>query len=141
MKNFLLLLTFSIGIQGWTHAQSTDTTASQEFPGIYSSPHQKNLSPLAQRAARQLNTLHKKLNLNQDQVIQLRMVLLNLNVALDSLRTNPSGDKKMDNKTRRTIMQEADGKTYALLTTQQQLLYAQWKEDKRAKANTPPKQP
>ena len=30
----------------------------------------------------------KKLNLQQDQVIQLRMILLNLNVSLDSLRSN-----------------------------------------------------
>src|SRR5580658_179511 len=75
----------------------------------------------------------KKLNLNQDQVIRLRMVLLNFNVALDSLRTNPSADKRANNQARRAISQDADGKIYAVLTTDQQVAYAQWKQEQQLK--------
>jgi hypothetical protein len=138
MKRYLLLLIFSIGIQGWIQAQSTDTTT--QDPGYQSSQKssatasrdtqspgpQKQVSPL-QRATRQLTVLQDKLNLNQNQVVQLRMILLNANISLDSLHSNPSGDQKADNKSRRAILQDADLKTYALLNTDQQLLYAQWK--------------
>jgi hypothetical protein len=143
MKRYLLLLIFSIGIRGWIHAQSTDTTT--QDPGYQSSQKssatrssaaasrdtqspdlQKKVSPL-QRATRQLTVLQDKLNLNQNQVVQLRMILLNTNISLDSLRSNSSGDQKADNKSRRAILQDADLKTYALLNTDQQLVYAQWK--------------
>ena len=148
MKRYLLLLIFSIGIRGLIHGQSTDTTT--QDPGYQSSQKssatrssaaasrdtqstdtqspdlQKKVSPL-QRATRQLTVLQDKLNLNQNQVVQLRMILLNANISLDSLRSNPSGDQKADNKSRRAILQDADLKTYALLNTDQQLLYAQWK--------------
>jgi hypothetical protein len=73
--------------------------------------------------------MQKKLNLNQDQVIKLRMILLTLNVSLDSLRSNPSADKKANKQARRAINQDADGKIYALLTTDQQVAYAQWKQE------------
>jgi hypothetical protein len=123
MKRYLLLLIFSIGILGWVHAQSTDTTTRDP---------QKKVSPL-QRVTRQLTTLQDKLNLNQNQVVQLRMILLNANISLDSLHSNPSGDQKADNKSRRAILQDADLKTYALLNTDQQLLYAQWKVERKQK--------
>jgi hypothetical protein len=134
MKCLLLLLFFGIGIQGWISAQTRDTTSSQD-PGYQSSPagssaSQKKVSP-AQKAARQLAVLQDKLNLNKDQVIQLRMILLNTNISLDSLRSDSGGDKKMENQARRTILQSADLKTYALLNTDQQLLYAQWKKQQK----------
>jgi hypothetical protein len=141
MKSTLLLLTLALGTALNTHAQTTDTTTSD--PGYTSAPGKAPVSP-TQRAARQLTMLQKKLNLNQDQVIKLRMVLLNLNVSLDSLRTNPSGDKKSDNKVRRAVTQDADGKIFALLTTDQQVAYANWKQEQqmkrqldRAARNTP----
>jgi hypothetical protein len=61
------------------------------------------------------------------------MILLRLNTALDSLRTNPSADKKADNQARRAINQDADGKIYAVLTTDQQVAYAQWKQEQQLK--------
>lgn len=93
---------------------------------------QKTLSP-AERAARQLTMLQKKLGLNEDQVIKLRIVLVNREATLDSLHSNPSGDKKTDNQTRRAINEDADGKTFAILTTDQQALYAKWKQDQQLK--------
>jgi hypothetical protein len=133
MKKVLFLLALAAAATGPALAQITDSTSDPGYTAAPAANAKKALSP-TQRAARQLNTLQQKLNLNQDQVIQLRMILLHLNVSLDSLRTSPSGDKKTDNKARRMITQEADGKTYALLTTDQQLLYAQWKKEQREKA-------
>ncbi|HUB61815.1 MAG TPA: hypothetical protein VL978_13970 [Puia sp.] len=125
MKQTLLLLALLIGIMHCGHTQTADSTTD---PGYTAAPAKQAASP-TQRAARQLNVLQKKLNLNQNQVIRLRMILLNLNVALDSLRTNPSPDKKTDNQARRNITRDADGKIYALLTTDQQVAYAQWKQE------------
>jgi len=125
MKQSLLLLALLIGIARFGYAQTPDSTTD---PGYEASPQKQVVSPTV-RAARQLTMLQKKLNLNQDQVIRLRMVLLNLNVALDSLRTNPSPDKRTSNQARRAIAQDADGKIYAVLTTDQQVAYAQWKQE------------
>jgi hypothetical protein len=130
MKKVLLLLALAAATACPALAQTGDSTSD---PGYTAAAPKKVMSP-TERAAHQLNVLQQKLNLNQDQVIQLRMILLNLNVSLDSLRSNPPGDKKTENKARRTITQEADGKTYALLTVEQQLLYAQWKNEQKQKA-------
>ncbi|HTR29024.1 MAG TPA: hypothetical protein VMH27_07125 [Puia sp.] len=137
MKRTLLLLAIAIGAALTGHAQTRDSTAkspadSTGDPG-YSSARGKTTASPTQRAARQLTTLQKKLNLNQDQVIKLRMILLNLDVSLDSLRSNPSGDKKSDNRARRAVTQDADGKIYALLTTDQQVAYAKWKQEQQLK--------
>ena len=128
MKSTILLLAILIGVSTSGHSQTPDTTTNP----VYTSPAKTPLSP-TQRAARQLTTLQKQLNLNQDQVIKLRMVLLSLNVSLDSLRANPSGDKRADNQARRAISQDADGKIYSLLTTDQQVVYAKWKQDRQLK--------
>jgi hypothetical protein len=129
MKQTLFLLSVLIGIACSGRAQTTDTTSD---PGYTSAPSKQPVSP-ALRAAHQLSLLQKKLNLNQDQVIKLRMVLLNLSVSLDSLRTNPSADRKANNQARRAITQDADGKIYAVLTTDQQVAYAQWKQEQQLK--------
>jgi hypothetical protein len=129
MKQSLLLLALLLGIARPGYAQTADSTTD---PGYESSPQKQVVSPTV-KAAHQLNVLQKKLNLNQDQVIRLRMVLLNFNVALDSLRTNPSPDKRANNQARRAITQDADGKIYAVLTTDQQVAYAQWKQEQELK--------
>jgi hypothetical protein len=136
MKSILLLLIFGIGLHGLIHAQSTDSSlydtpvrpgmAQQGAPGPKKSP--------PERAAQQLKVLANKLNLNQGQVIQLRMILLNKVIALDSINNNPSGDPKADGRARKSINQDADGRTYALLDTDQQLQYAQWKQEQKQRA-------
>jgi Spy/CpxP family protein refolding chaperone len=129
MKQPLLLVTLFIGIACSGYAQTTDTTSD---PGYDAAPAKQAASPTL-RAAHQLTVLQKKLNLTQDQVIKLRMVLLNFNISLDSLRTNPSTDKKANNQARRAITQDTDGKIYALLTTDQQAAYAKWKQEQQLK--------
>jgi hypothetical protein len=129
MKQTLLLPALLIGIACIGHAQTTDSTTD---PGYTAAPQKQPVSPTV-RASRQLAMFQKTLNLNQNQVIQLRPVLLRLNIALDSLRSNPSADKRSNNQARRAINQDADGKIYALLTTDQQVAYAQWKQEQELK--------
>jgi hypothetical protein len=125
---YLLALMSGIGLSGY--AQTADSTSD---PGYTTATSRQQVASPTQRAARQLAVFQQKLNLNQDQVIQLRMILLHLNVALDSLRTNPSADRKANNQARRAISQDADGRIYALLTTNQQVTYAQWKQEQQLK--------
>jgi hypothetical protein len=63
------------------------------------------------------------------------MILLNKVIALDSINNNPSGDPKADGRARKAINQDADGRIYALLNTDQQLQYAQWKEEQKQRAD------
>jgi hypothetical protein len=89
--------------------------------------------PPAQRAVRQLQMLQQRLSLNQDQVIKLNTVLLGENIALDSLRDHPSGDRKTDNMARRDILHNADVRIYSLLNEDQQAQYVLWKQEQRIK--------
>lgn len=129
MIKVVFLIALAAAITRPTLAQTTDSTTD---PGYTAAATKKTVSP-TERAARQLTSFQKKLNLTQDQVIKLRPILLRLNTALDSLRSNPSGDTKSDNQTRRSIARDADVKTYALLTTDQQVEYSKWKQDQQLK--------
>jgi hypothetical protein len=62
------------------------------------------------------------------------MILLNKVIALDSINNNPSGDPKADGQARKAINQDADSRIYAVLNTDQQLQYAQWKVEQKQKA-------
>ena len=53
----------------------------------------------------------------------MQVILIHRDVALDSLRNNPSSDRQA----RRSINREADQKINELLTADQKPLYAQWK--------------
>ena len=116
----LLILTLSLGLT--LHAQSTDTTV---FPIKKPNP--------AKQAVRQLKTLQQQLNLTEDQVTQMQVILIQRDVALDSLRNNPSGDRRSNGRARRQINQDADQKINALLTAGQKPLYQQWKQNEREK--------
>jgi hypothetical protein len=129
MIKVVLLLALAAPITCPAHAQTTDSTTD---PGYTAAAPKKAVSP-TERAARQLTMLQKKLNLTQDQVIQLRPILLRLNIGLDSLRSNSSGDTNSDNQSRHALTQDADVKTYALLTTDQQVDYTKWKQDQQLK--------
>ncbi len=119
MKQFILFTLFTVGLSMLVNAQTPDTT--QRAP---------KFSP-AQRAARQLKMMEKQLHLTEDQVLQMQVILINETVAMDSLRNNPSGDRRSTGRTRRGILQEADSKIAALLTDEQKPLYQQWKEQQR----------
>jgi len=129
MKRSLSLLIFTLSLGLTLHAQSTDTTGTQP----------KKPNPTKQ-AVHQLKTLQQQLNLTEDQVTQMQVILIQRDVALDSIRNYPSGDRRSDGRARRRINQDADQKINALLTADQKPLYQQWKQAQRAhrrEAQTP----
>lgn len=145
MKRLLILISIITGINGAILAQTADTTL-QQSPAP-SNTTQKGIQKgtPTKRAIHQLKALQEKLNLNEDQVDQVHIVLMNQAIALDSLKTNPSGDIKSDRRSRREIVQDADQKINALLTNDQKKLYQQWKDEQKAQrlqklnsAGTPP---
>jgi Spy/CpxP family protein refolding chaperone len=123
MKRFLLLLALGTTLTT-LHAQTADSTDMQQ--------EQPKASP-SERTAHQLTALTKKLNLTQDQVMQLRPILLNEISTLDSLRTHPAGNRRSGMQARRNIMQDTDSRITALLTDQQKPLYQEWKDEQKKK--------
>jgi hypothetical protein len=122
MKRSLGFIVFVVGLNILAHAQAPDTT--RQHPQIPSP---------AKQAAHQLKMLQQQLNLNDDQVLQLQVILINRDVALDSIRNNPSGNARSDGRTRRGINQDADQKINSMLTPEQKPLYQQWKQQQREK--------
>lgn len=120
MMRFLLLAGIGLSICLSTHAQIADSTLQQAQP---------KLSP-AEKAARQLKNLEKKLHLTQDQVLQLQVILINRDAAMDSARKNPSGNRRTDAVNRRGITQRADQQIDSMLTDDQKTLYQQWKQQR-----------
>ena len=121
MKRSLSLLIFILSLGLTLHAQSVDTTGAPP----------KKTNP-AKQAVRQLKMLQQQLNLTEDQVTQMQVILIQRDVALDSLRNNPSGDRHSNGHARRSINQDTDQKINALLTADQKPLYQQWKQTQRA---------
>jgi hypothetical protein len=114
MKRLALFALFTLTFQALLHAQAFIPKDSA-----------------TKRAVVQLKNLEKQLHLNEDQVLQLQVILINRDVAMDSIQHNPSGDRRTDNHARRSIQQDADQKINALLTDDQKTLYQQWKEKQK----------
>jgi hypothetical protein len=123
MKRSLLLILLVAGLHTLVHAQTTDTTL---HPGTLKTDP-------AKRAARLLRMLENQLHLTQDQVLQIQVILITQTVTMDSLRNNPSGDPRTDNRYRRAVLQHTDSQIMPLLTDQQKQLYQQWKTQQRQK--------
>jgi hypothetical protein len=123
MKRPLLLILLVTGLHTLALAQTPDTTLQ---------PGHKKPDP-AKRAARQLRMLENQLHLSQDQVLQVQVILITETVSLDSIRNNPSGNPRSDNRARRGVLQDADRQITALLTDEQKPLYQQWKAQQKQK--------
>ena len=137
MTRFALLLLFALSLSTLINAQTPDPyTPTQTTRGPKDSA--------TKRAVRQLKMLEKQLHLNEDQVLQLQVILINRDIAMDSLaRRHPVGPsapsdsgrasdfRRTDGKTRRSIQQDADQKINALLTDDQKPLYQQWKQQQK----------
>jgi hypothetical protein len=123
MKRSLLLILLVAGLHTLVHAQTTDSTL---HPGTLKTDP-------AKRAARLLRMLENQLHLTQDQVLQIQVILITQTVTMDSLRNNPSGDQRTDNRSRRAVVKNTDSQIMPLLTDQQKQLYQQWKTQQRQK--------
>ena len=94
---------------------------------------QRKPSP-ARQAARQLKSLEKQLHLSQDQVLRLQVILINRDVAMDSLRNESAGNGRGKAGSRRAIQQQTNRQIDSLLTDDQKPLYRQWKRQQRERA-------
>ena len=126
MKQIVLFALLTLSLHAIVNAQTPDP-----YTPLQQHPHSKDSA--TKRAVRQLKTLENRLHLNEDQVLQLQVILINRDVAMDSVQNNPSGDRRTDNRARRAIQQDADQKVNALLTEDQKTLYQQWKEEQKEK--------
>jgi hypothetical protein len=123
MMRILLLAGFGLLAFSYAEAQNQD-----------SSLPIRPKTPPTQQAARQLKNLEKQLHLTQDQVLELQVILINRDVAMDSLRNSPSTGGHSVARTRQSIRQQADRQIDSLLTNDQKVLYQQWKQQQKERA-------
>ena len=86
-----------------------------------------------QRAVNQTKALQKRLNLTPQQAEQANAIFLTQATRMDSLKANPSIDKKTDGITRRTILLTSASKINAILTPDQQQAFQQLMAEKKEK--------
>jgi len=89
MKRYLVLICCLIGMGGLAQAQTADSTSQPT-----SQSGVRKMSSPAKRAARQLNILQEKLNLEPGQVQQLNIILFDQATAMDSLSADHPGDRR-----------------------------------------------
>jgi thiamine biosynthesis lipoprotein ApbE len=100
MKKLILIASFIIGIGFMASAQVTKKTPEQ-------------------RAAHQTKALQKQLSLSQDQATQVQAALFTAATRLDSLKNNPSSDKKANQLNAKSIKLEAKKQVIAVLNDSQ----------------------
>lgn len=131
MKISILFLAFVIicfAAQSQSGATGNQVAQNNPIPQAQKLPPSPTL-----RAVHQLEALQERIDLTQDQAIILNSILLDENVALDSLSLHLTGDQKVDGQTRRDIYHNADVRIYSYLTDAQQLQYVLWKQEQRIK--------
>lgn len=128
----ILFSAFLLGLVTFSQAQTTDSTGSN--PPVIGGRGRGGRQPgtPTERAARQLTVLQKRLNLSQEQVQQVRMILIDRAAAIDSLQQHPSGQRRADNQARKAVADQIDQRINDLLTDDQKKLYQQWKDEQRA---------
>ena len=123
MKRVVQLLAYALVTALTSHAQ---TAAPAVNPPGQPQP--------VKQAIHQLEAMQERLNdLSQEQVISINSILLDENMALDSLHDHPSGDPKTDGQLRHSIQHDADVHIYGLLNENQQVQYVLWKQEQRIK--------
>lgn len=123
MKRSILFLAYITTIALATRAQ----TGATNIPSV--PPRQPQAT---QRAIHELQAMQERVaDLTPEQVINLNSILLDKNIALDSLHDHPSGDPKTDGQCRHNIVHDADVRIYSVLNDNQQVQYVLWKQEQR----------
>jgi len=105
MKKLILIASFIIGIGFMANAQISKKTPEQ-------------------RAAHQTKALQKQLSLSQDQATKVHTALFTAATRLDSLKNNPSADKKAYQLSAKSIKLEAKKQVIAVLNDSQKQKFA-----------------
>ena len=105
MKKLILIASFIIGIGFMASAQVTKKAPEQ-------------------RAAHQTKALQKQLSLSQDQATKVHTALFTAATRLDSLKSNPSSDKKANQLSAKSIKLQAKKQVIAVLNDSQKQKFA-----------------
>ena len=85
------------------------------------------------RAAHMTKALSKRLNLTAEQSQQVNAILLTQATRMDSLKNNPSADKRGNRMEARTIMLTSERDINALLNDTQKQEFADWQKSRKEK--------
>ena len=85
-----------------------------------------------QRAAHATKSLSKILNLTSDQASKVNAIFLAQATQMDSLKSDPSADKKGSHLAKKSIKLSTDKQLMAVLNSDQQKQYLQWEKMKKA---------
>ncbi|SHN06970.1 hypothetical protein [Mucilaginibacter sp. OK098] len=114
MKKLILLVSFITGLSLMAGAQITKKSPEQ-------------------RAAHLTKALQKRLNLSQDQATQVHTVFLTEVTRMDSLKSNPSSNKKANQLSAKSIKLEAKKQVIAVLNDSQNQKFAAWEKMRKEK--------
>jgi Na+-transporting methylmalonyl-CoA/oxaloacetate decarboxylase gamma subunit len=114
MKKLILVLSFIIGL------------------GFMASAQVNRKSP-EQRAARHTKELQKRLNLSQEQALQVHTAFLTMATRMDSLKNNLSADKKGKQLAAQRIRLETKKQVAAVLNEGQKQKFATWEKMRKEK--------
>jgi hypothetical protein len=114
MKKLILIVSFIIGLGFMANAQISKKTPEQ-------------------RAAHQTKALQKHLSLSQDQATKVHAALFTAATRLDSLKSNPSGDKKANKLSAKSIKLEAKKQVLSVLTDTQKQKFAAMEKMRKEK--------
>ena len=114
MKKFILLFSFIAGLSLAANAQTAKKSPEQ-------------------RAAHITKALQKRLNLSQQQAVQINQALLTQATRIDSLKSNPSADKKSNQLAAKSIRLAAQTQVVAVLNDEQKQKFAAWEKAMKQK--------
>ncbi|MDF2430722.1 MAG: hypothetical protein JWP44_353 [Mucilaginibacter sp.] len=119
MKKLILVISFITGLGVIANAQALSNAAQQKSP--------------EQRAAHITKAIQKQLNLSQDQAQQVNAAFLTQATRMDSLRSNPSGDKKANQLATHSILIGTEKQVLTILNDTQKQQFMTWVKMRKQK--------
>ncbi|WP_428329746.1 hypothetical protein [Mucilaginibacter sp.] len=114
MKKLILVVSFITGLSVLAHAQITKKSPDQ-------------------RAGHLTKVLQKKLNLTADQATQVNTIFFNQANRMDSLKSNPSADKKDNQLAVRSIRLATQKQVLSVLNDEQKQQFVAWEKMRKEK--------
>lgn len=90
----------------------------------------------AQRAEYRTHLLEKQLTLSKEQARQVKVIMLDKAIRIDSLKANRQAANRNRRKARQLILAQTDAKMEMILSADQDAAYLRWKELKKQNRNT-----
>ncbi|MDB5140158.1 MAG: hypothetical protein JWR12_2074 [Mucilaginibacter sp.] len=119
MKKLILIVSFIAGLGALANAQALNTAAQHKLP--------------EQRAAHITKVMQKRFNLSQEQAQQVNAAFVTQATRMDSLRNNPSANKKENHLAARGIMLGTEKQVVAILNPTQKEQFMTWVKMRKPK--------